>query len=92
MNWILVIIMWGHHQESVTQLSFQTKFLCEKAIDSLDYVNTTNSIPVGTFARCVQSHRSERPDRPDRPTKPDPTPTPSPSPETQAEEVETSNG
>lgn len=89
MNWLLVIMLWGHHSETITKIPFQTKFLCEKALDTLDFVNTTNQIPVGTFARCVQSHRV---DHPDRPEKPAPTPTPEPTPESMNDDIESANG
>lgn len=89
MNWILVIMLWGRHSETVTQIPFQTKFLCEKAIDTLDYVNTTNQIPVGTWARCVQVHKVDKNKLQilEQPAKPAPQPDQSVN-----EEPESSNG
>jgi len=90
MNWLLVIILWGRTDQTMNQIPFQTKFLCEKALDTLDYPNHDRDIPVGLWARCVQVHKVDRIHLYEAPK---PTPTPKPVIEQdRAEEVETSNG
>ena len=62
MNWLLVFLLWGNHNDTVTQMHFQTKFLCEKAAKELLKVNEVpaNVIPLSGYAYCVQAHKVEK--------------------------------
>lgn len=86
MNWLLIFIIWGRHSETVTQTQFQTKFLCEKAANELNYVNQAppTEVPVGGFFRCVQVHKVEKMMH-ILPYYPPAVPTPTPAPQSESQ-------